>query len=107
MVRRVFLVLLPTILAGCGTAQRGAMLRAYSAIKQRRYDDALVRLSEAEQYQEPTPELRAEIAFLRARSYEGLNRLSDAAALYRYLVAVFPQSPYSYQARERLRVLDK
>jgi len=104
---RILIILLATVLIGCGITQRGAITRAYSAIGEGRYDAALARLSEAEGYLEPTPELRAEITFLRARSYEGLQRTSDAVALYRYLVATFPESSYGYQARERLKQLEK
>ena len=86
--------------------QRGSMLRAYTAIGEERYNDALARLSEAEKYEEPTPALRAEIVFLRARSYEGLNSLSDAAGLYHYIIDNFPESTFAYQAKERLKNIE-
>jgi len=49
------------VLAGCATAQRGAMSRAHSGIQKGDYEFALKRLSEAEKYVEPTSDLKAEI----------------------------------------------
>ncbi len=92
---------------GCATAQRGAMSRAYKAIKDGRYDAAIARLSEAEKYVTPTPALQAEIAFLRGQSYEGLKRVPDAVGCYRYLVATYPESIYAYQAEERIEALEQ
>jgi tetratricopeptide (TPR) repeat protein len=93
------------LLGGCATAQRGAIGRAYSALRDGRYDSALARLSEAEKLVPPTPELQAEISFLRARSYEGLKRLPEAVGSYKYLAATFPKSIYAFQATERLKEL--
>ena|SRR5215216_665688 len=91
---------------GCATAQRGAMIRAYSAISDGRFDSALARLAEAEKHTPPTPQLQAEISFLRAKSYEGLKQTPDAIGTYKYIVATFPQSSYAFQATERLKLLD-
>jgi len=71
-----------------------------------RYDSALARLSAAEKYVAPTPELQAEIAFLRGKSYEGLKRLPEAIGSYKYVAATFPQSIYAFQATERLKELE-
>ena len=91
--------------AVCGTAQRGAIGRAYSAISDARFDSALARLSEAEKYVPPSPEMQAEIAFLRGKSYEGLRRLPEAIGCYKYIVATFPNSMDAFQATERLKQL--
>jgi tetratricopeptide (TPR) repeat protein len=83
------------------------MSRAHRAIKSGRFDDALARLSAAEKYADPSPELQAEITYLRGRAYEGMKRIGDAIGCYRYIVVKFPQSVYAYQSRERLKELDK
>ena len=107
MRRSLYLILvLATLFAtGCATAQKGAMIRAYSSIKDSQYHAALSRLSEAEKLTPPTTALMAEIAFLRGQCYEGLRRLPEAIGSYRYLVATFPESIYAYQAAERLKEL--
>lgn len=104
--RIAILLSLVLIVAGCATAQKGAMGRAYSAIKDGRFESALARLSDAEKYVPPSPELQAEISFLRGQSYEGMKRTPEAIGSYRYIVGTFPKSIYAFQAIERLKVLD-
>lgn len=82
------------------------MSRAYSALHDGRYESALKRLSEAEKFVPPTPELQAEISFLRGQSYEGMKRLPEAIGCYKYVAATFPQTVYAFQATERLKTLD-
>lgn len=108
MMRSPLLVLLvaAALLAGCASAQRGAMLRAYSAIGEGRYEDALKRLHAAESYVDPSPALMAEIKFLQARSYDGMKQVPEAIGAYRYVIATYPQSIYAYQAKARLDIID-
>ena|SRR5882757_7004521 len=94
-------------LAGCATAQKGSMLSVYSDIKKEHYNAALAELSSAEGYVKPTPELQAEISYLRGQCYEGLNRQPEAVGSYKYVVTTFPESSYAFQAKERLLVLSK
>jgi outer membrane protein assembly factor BamD (BamD/ComL family) len=94
-------------LAGCATAQRGAMSRARSGIENKDYEFALKRLSEAETLAETTPDLEAEIVYLRAICYEGLERHDDAIGALKYLVDKFPDTSYAYQAKEKLSKLRK
>jgi tetratricopeptide (TPR) repeat protein len=94
-------------LAGCASAQRGAMSRAHSGIEKGEYEFALKRLSQAEKYVDPTPDLKAEIVYLRATCYEGLERYSEAIGALKYLIDKFPDTSYAYQAKEKLRKLEK
>ena len=94
-------------LAGCASAQRGAMSRAHSGIEKGEYEFALKRLSEAEKYVNPTPDLKAEIVYLRATCYEGLERYSEAIGALRYLIDKLPDTSYAYQAKEKLREIEK
>lgn len=101
-------LLLPALLlfSGCATAQRGAMLRAHTRMEHGRYEDALAKLSDAEKYTPPTPQLEAEISFLRGQCYEGLHRIPEAVGCYRYLADHFPDSIFAYQAREKIALLE-
>jgi outer membrane protein assembly factor BamD (BamD/ComL family) len=92
---------------GCATAQKGALSRAYSSIDKGKYESALKRLSEAEKYVEPTPQMMAEITYLRAICYEGLAKSEDAIGTLKYLIDKFPDSSYAYQAKEKLHKLEK
>lgn len=100
------LLLLALAFTGCAAmAQKGAFSRANKAIKEKRYEDALIHVARAEKYAEITPELKAEATFLRAQSYEGVGRIPDAIGAYKYLVATFGDTSYAYQAKERLEYL--
>jgi len=94
-------------LAGCASAQRGAMSRANSGIEKGEYEFALKRLSQAEKYVDPTPDLKAEIVYLRATCYEGLERYSEAIGALKYLIDKFPDTSYAYQAKEKLQEIEK
>jgi tetratricopeptide (TPR) repeat protein len=83
------------------------MVSALSKISKGEYERALKELSYAEKYKEPTPDLRAEILYLRAICYEGLGRYDDAIGILKYLIDKFPDSSYAYQAKERLRGIER
>jgi outer membrane protein assembly factor BamD (BamD/ComL family) len=94
-------------LAGCATAQRGALSRAYSKVEDGKYEGALNDLSRSEKYTSPSEELQAEIAFLRGHCYEALSRLPEAIGSYQYLIEHFPNSIYAYQAKAKLEALER
>ena len=101
------LVAFPLVLQSCGMVQDGAMIRAYKSFEKGECNKVLARLSEAERYKEPTPELRAEISFLRARCLETQQEISDAKGIYKYIISTFPQSQYAFSAKERLKILEQ
>ena len=92
------------VLAGCATAQRGAMIRARTAVEQGYYHDALFRLSDAERYTAPSPALQAEILYLRGRAQEGLGQYAEAVGTYRHLIANHPGTVHAFQAAERIKL---
>jgi hypothetical protein len=91
---------------GCAFTREVSIIRAYNALEEGNYEAALTRLSTAERHAGLSNDLKAEVAFLRARSYEGLQDIPEAIGLYRHLVAVFPDSPYSWAAKEKLKQLE-
>lgn len=92
------------ILTGCDMAQKGAMLYAYSDIEKGKYESALQNLSSAESYMKPTPELEAEILYLRAICYSKMGRQDEAEGVFRYIIDKFPDSSYAYQAKAKLGI---
>jgi len=94
-------------LCGCTLAEQGAMLQSYNSIDRGDYHIALKELAMAGRYVELTPDQKAEISFLKAKCYEGLKDIPAAIGMYRYIVATFFNSQYSYQAQQRLEVLAK
>lgn len=99
--------LLAAVLMGCATAQRGTMIQARAELDAGGYKEALAKLADAEKMVAPTPELQAEIVYLRAECYEGLGRKPEAVGALKYVVAKFPDSSYAYQAREKLQKLEE
>jgi hypothetical protein len=93
-------------LTGCASAQHGAMLRAHSGIEKGKYAFSLKRLADAEKYTEPTPELKAEICYLKGVCYEGMGMSADAKAMFKYAVDHYPDSQYGYRAKEKLLATD-
>lgn len=102
----VAIVIFASIFGCAGTAQRGAMLRAHSGIGEKDYEFSLKRLSDAERYVAPEPELQAEISYLKGLCFEGLYKSPEAKAMYKFVTDKFPDSQYSYLARERLSSMD-
>lgn len=92
-------------LAGCATAQRGAMNRARAYVLRGDYQAALTRLDDAQRYAKPSADLQAEIEFLRAESLAGLGDKAGAEGLYRHVCATFPETAWSYRSSEAIKVL--
>ncbi len=97
------------VITGCSThmAQKGAMSGAYDAVEEQRYTHALKKLSDAERYQDPSPDLKAEIMYLRSTCYEGMEKYTEAIGALKYIVDNFPDSSYAYQAQEKLLEYEK
>ena len=100
-------LLLVSLLAGCAIGQMGAMSRAHAGLADKRYEFTLKRLAEAEQFNPTTPDLQAEISYMKAQCYDGLNKSAEAVGMYRYVAETFPKSEYSFMARERMAALGR
>ena|SRR5579863_2240007 len=94
--------LLMSLVAGCAIGQMGAMSRAHAGLADKRYEFTLKRLAEAEQFDQTTPELQAEISYMRAECYDGLSESAEAVGMYRYVVETYPKSEFAFMAREKL-----
>lgn len=96
------LCLLLTLCFGCATAQRGAIMRAQSAIDDGKYQVALKRLSEGESYTKPTPAVGSQLYYMKGLCYEGLHKPDEAKAMFKYVVDHYPDTDYGYIAKEKL-----
>ena len=103
----LFLPVTLLMLISCASAQRGAIGGSYSLIDKGEYYEALRKLSRAEHYEDSTPEVKAEIFYLKARCYEGLRSFEEAKALYEHIIKDLPDSSYSLLANARLKTLKK
>lgn len=98
------LFLLVTLISGCaGIAQKGALNSAYSNFEDGDYEDVIQLTSQADNFKEPTHEMKAEIIYLRALALEKLGREDEATGLFTYLSEDYKDTQYGYMAIEKLR----
>lgn len=104
MTRSLTACVLLIFLIGCsGMAQKGALGRAYSNYKKGDYEDVLALTSQAENFKEPSHELKAEILFLRALALEKLERVEEAQGIFKFLSINFKDTEYGFRAKEKLK----
>lgn len=84
-------------------AQRGALSNAYRSYENGNYEEVLAITSRAENYKEPSKEMRAEIIFLKALALEKLEKQEEALGLFKYLAEQFADTQYGYQAMEKIK----
>ena len=78
------------------------MIRAHSGIQKGRYSFALKELAAADRYTEPTPQLKAEILYLKGVCYRGLGQNAEADALFKYVIEKFGETEYAAVAKAQL-----
>ena len=74
----------------------------YSNFEDRDYEDTLKYINQAENAKHTSEELKAELTYLKARTFQKMGRYDEANALLEYLVEQHPKSEYSYLAKEKL-----
>lgn len=93
---------------GCTSmAQHGAMIQAYDSYKNHDYVRVLNKASQAESYQTPTPDLHAEILFLKVLALEKLGKVQEAKGILEYTVAHYPSTQYGSMATIKLKEMEK
>jgi outer membrane protein assembly factor BamD (BamD/ComL family) len=97
-----FCLVVLTACLGCATAQRGAIMRAQSAMDDGKYVVALKRLSQGESYTKPTPVVGSQMYYMKGVCYEGLHKTNEAQAMFKYVVDHFPDTDYGYMAKEKI-----
>ena len=97
-------VLMTTLLASCATAQQGSLIGANKAIANQDYFECLSKLSQGEALGDFSESINAQITFLRGFCLEGLDRKAEAHALYRNLIARYPNSNWAAQGKARLDI---
>lgn len=101
--KKVVLVGLILSLAGCASlAQTGSVSKAYETYERGRYAKTLKLITQAENFSTVTPELRAELTYLRAQTYRKLSQNEKAYTLFEYLKDQHKDSQYGYLAAKHL-----
>ena len=76
---------------------------AHESFNERSYDDALVHIRKAEHFNKLNAEIRAELIYIKARSYEALGYERESNALYQHLISEHKTSQYSSLAKIRTK----
>lgn len=101
--KKVFLAGLLLFVAGCtGLLQTGSISKAYETYENENYAKTLKLITQAENVSDVTPELRAELTYLKAQTYWQLGQRKKAGTLFKYLKDQHKDSQYGYLAAERL-----
>lgn len=91
------------LIAGCtGLAQTGSISKAYETYERGNYVQTLKLITRAEYISMATPELKAELTYLRAQTYHKLSQNEKAYTLFEYLRDQHEDSQYGYLAAKRL-----
>lgn len=94
---------LSLLATGCaGTIQTASISEAYKKYEKQDYKETLMLISRAENAQEMHAEQKAEMTYLKARTYEALGETGLARTLYEYLREQHPESQYGYLADRML-----
>ncbi|MEM1152726.1 MAG: hypothetical protein AAGI44_01205 [Pseudomonadota bacterium] len=108
VVKTVLVATLATSMLGCaGLMQSASVMEAHKAYDEGEYQQTLVLITQAENARETTPEMQAELVYLKASSYEQLGQVAVASTLYEYLAAEHSDSQYGYLASSKLEQQQK
>lgn len=101
--KKIIILAISLSIMGCSSmAQKGAISLAYSNYNARDYRDTLKYISQAENELQPSVELKAELTYLKAQTYEKMGDYNRAKSLYQYLKNEHKSSQYGYLASQRL-----
>lgn len=102
--KKVLIVSLALLVVGCASAvQTGSISQAYANYEGKNYEETLESIRLAENISKITPELKAELTYLKAQTYEEMGRYETAETLYEYLKNQHRDSQYGYLAAKRLK----
>jgi len=101
--QKVLLLALTLFIAACaGTIQSASISEAYKKYEAQEFEQTLELISRAENFKETTPEMKAELTYLKAQTHESLGQQEIANTLYEYLVEEHRDSQYGYLASKKL-----
>ena len=85
-----------------GILQTASISEAYKKYESQQYRQTLTLIARAENAKSVAPETKAELTFLKAKTYEEIGQTDKAMALYFYLKEQHRGSQYSYLANQKL-----
>lgn len=101
--KQIVIFILVFLIVGCAnTMQTASVIEAYKEFNAEDYEKTLELITQAENAKATTPEMKAELTYLKAQSYEKLGYRKKANTLYEYLKEEHANSQYGYLATKRL-----
>lgn len=100
---KIFVLVFILLLTACaGLIQSTSISEAYKKYEVQEFERTLELVSRAENIKETTPEMKAELTYLKALTHERLGKQKTANTLYEYLVEEHKDSQYGYLAGNKL-----
>lgn len=101
--QKLLLLALTLSVVSCANIMQSASLsEAYKKYELQEFERTLELITRAENAKETTPEIKAELTYLKAKANESLGQQEIANTLYEYLVAEHKDSQYGYLASKKL-----
>ena len=102
-IQKVLLLALTLCLTACaGMIQTASISEAYKKYERQEFERTLELITRAENAKETTPEMKAELTYLKAQTHECLVQQEMANTLYEYLVEQHKDSQYGYLASKKV-----
>ena len=99
----ILLVAVAFLVTACAsTIQSASVSEAYKTFERQDYSRTLELITRAENVKDTSAEMKAELSYLKAQTYENLGEHETANALFEYLVEEHANSQYAYLATDRL-----
>jgi len=101
--KKVLLLVLTLFATACAnTIQSASISQAYKKYERQEFEGTLELITRAENAKDTTPEMKAELTYLKAQTHESLGQQKIANTLYEYLAKEHKNSQYGYLASEKL-----
>lgn len=102
--KKLLIIVFALAMTGCASfAQVGSVEKAYEEYEAKDYQATLEHITRAENIKETSPELNAELSYLKAQTYEQLGQPDKATTLYQYIKEQHANTEYGYLAAEKLK----
>ena len=103
-IRAVLLFALTLSMVACASLiQSTSVTDAYKKYELQEYERTLELITRAENAKQTTPEMKAELTYLKAQTHEKLGQQKIANTLYEYLIEEHKETRYGYLASKKLK----
>ncbi|MBU2713907.1 tetratricopeptide repeat protein [Zooshikella harenae] len=101
--KKLLWVILALTLTGCGSMARdGAFIRAQNNFSDGDFEETIEISDRALRMYEYDNEAKAQLLFLKAQSYQKLNKSAEARTTYQFIIDKYPNTEYAYRAKQAL-----